>query len=48
VRNLPEGKKVMADYSDALFKRWMDYESGRWKPAAPVAGYTNKTFHGDR
>jgi hypothetical protein len=47
VRKQPDGKKIMADYSDALFMRWMDYESGRWK--APVAqAQTNKTFHGDR
>jgi D-amino peptidase len=47
VRKLPDGSKVMADYSDALFVRWMDYESGRWSPpqAAPPRG---KTFHGDR
>jgi len=47
VRKLPDGKKVMADYSDALFMRWMDYESGRWKPSATTAS-TGKTFHGDR
>ena len=47
VRKLPDGQKVMADYSDALFMRWMDYESGRWQPPAP-APRTNKTFHGDR
>ena len=47
VRGLPDGKQVMANYSDALFMRWMDYESGRWKP--PVASpSSNKTFHGDR
>ncbi|MFL5614038.1 MAG: M55 family metallopeptidase [Gemmatimonadaceae bacterium] len=47
VRKQPDGQKIMADYSDALFMRWMDYESGRWKP--PVAqAQTNKTFHGDR
>jgi D-amino peptidase len=47
VRKLPDGQKIMADYSDALFVRWMDYESGRWKPPVPTAS-TNKTFHGDR
>jgi hypothetical protein len=47
VRKHPDGRKIMADYGDALFVRWMDYESGRWKP--PVAqAQTNKTFHGDR
>lgn len=47
VRKHPDGQKIMADYSDALFMRWMDYESGRWHPPATVAR-TNKTFHGDR
>lgn len=47
VRAHPDGRKIMADYSDALFMRWMDYESGRWHPPATVAR-ANKTFHGDR
>jgi hypothetical protein len=37
----------MATYSDALFMRWMDYESGRWNPPA-ASPSSNKTFHGDR
>ena len=47
VRKHPDGQKIMSDYSDALFMRWMDYESGRWHPPAQVAR-ANKTFHGDR
>jgi D-amino peptidase len=47
VRKHPDGQKIMADYSDALFVRWMDYESGRWRPPPPPPR-TNKTFHGDR
>jgi D-amino peptidase len=47
VAKLPEGPKVLADYSDALFMRWMDYESGRWQPPTPTPR-GNKTFHGDR
>jgi D-amino peptidase len=47
VRKFPEGKQIMAGYSDSLFMRWMDYESGRWKPPAPTPA-SNKTFHGDR
>ena len=43
----PDGPKIMAEYRDALFVRWMDYESGRWKPPVPQPR-TNKTFHGDR
>jgi len=48
VRKLPDGTKVMADYSDALFTRWMDYESGRWQPPPTPTGPRGKTFHGDR
>jgi D-amino peptidase len=47
VRAHPDGAKMLADYSDALFVRWMDYESGRWRPPPPAAS-TAKTFHGDR
>jgi len=47
VRKHPDGAKIMAEYSDALFVRWMDYESGRWSPPPP-GPVTNKTFHGDR
>jgi D-amino peptidase len=47
VAQLPDGKKILADYSDALFMRWMDYESGRWQPP-PVSPVRGKTFHGDR
>lgn len=47
VRKQLDGQKIMADYSDALFIRWMDYESGRWQPpTAPPR--SAKTFHGDR
>ncbi len=42
-----DGSKVLADYSDALFMRWMDAESGRWK-APPPSTQGSKTFHGDR
>jgi D-amino peptidase len=48
VRKQPDGTRIMADYSDALFMRWMDYESGRWKPPATTGPSTGKTFHGDR
>ena len=48
VRRLPEGKQVMAAYSDSLFMRWMDYESGRWKPPVASGPASNKSFHGDR
>jgi hypothetical protein len=47
VRKQPDGAKVMAEYSDALFMRWMDYESGRWRPPPP-SGARPKSNHGDR
>jgi D-amino peptidase len=47
VMKTPDGSKVMADYSDALFIRWMDAESGRWHPpSAPTQ--SPKSNHGDR
>ena len=47
VGKLPNGQKIMADYSDALFMRWMDYESGRWQPPPPTT-QGSKSNHGDR
>jgi D-aminopeptidase len=47
IRMRPDGQQVMAEYSDALFMRWMDYESGRWQPPA-TPPRSAKTFHGDR
>jgi D-aminopeptidase len=47
VRKQPDGQKIMAEYSDALFMRWMDAESGRWTPPAAVA-QSRKTYYGDR
>jgi hypothetical protein len=48
VAKLPDGKKIMADFTDALFMRWMDYESGRWQAPPQATGLRGKTFHGDR
>ena len=47
VRKQPDGQKVMADYSDALFVRWMDFESGRWQPPA-TPPRARKAYFGDR
>jgi D-amino peptidase len=47
VRKLPDGQRIMAGYSDSLFMRWMDYESGRWHPPA-VVPRSSKTYFGDR
>lgn len=48
IRKQPDGKRIMADVSDALFMRWMDFESGRWQPPAPTAPVAGKKYHGDR
>jgi hypothetical protein len=42
----PPDVQIMANYSDSLFMRWMDYESGRWKPPAPTPA--SSRAHGDR
>jgi D-amino peptidase len=34
-------------YSDALFARWLDYESGRWEPPA-LSPTAPRTYHGFR
>jgi len=34
------------DFSDRLFARWMDYESGRWTPPAPPAVQAGRRYHG--
>lgn len=47
VRKLPDGQKIMAAYSDSLFMRWMDSESGRWHPPAMVSRPA-KAYFGDR
>jgi D-amino peptidase len=47
VRKRPDGKQIMAEYSDALFMRWMDAESGRWQ-APPPQPRANKAYFGDR
>jgi len=44
----PEGRAAMAAYSDSLFMRWMDYESGRWTPAPPTASAAGRRYHGAR
>ena len=49
VQKLPDARQVMGDYQDALFVRWMDAESGRWKPpAGPPTPPAGKLYYGDR
>ena len=35
-------------YSDALFDRWVDFESGRWLPPEPILAPEQATYHGFR
>ena len=39
------GPEFGAAYSDALFDRWMDFESGRWS-SPPAAMTPARTYHG--
>jgi len=41
------GSGVGAAYSDALFDRWLDFESDRWSPTVPTAP-APRTYHGFR
>ena len=42
------GEGLDLAYSDALFDRWLDFESGRWLPPelSPPSG--QRTYHGFR
>jgi D-amino peptidase len=44
----PEGRAAIAAYSDSLFMRWLDFESGRWTPPPPGAGPAGRRYHGAR
>jgi D-amino peptidase len=44
----PDGRAALAAYSDSLFMRWMDYESGRWKPTPPPTPSAGRRYHGAR
>jgi D-amino peptidase len=43
----PEGRAMAATYADTLDQRWVDYESGIWRPAAPAATPPRR-YHGAR
>jgi len=37
IKSLPNGKAVQSQIDDARYTRWLDFESGRWKPEpAPI------------
>jgi len=35
IRDHPAGDSILSAYSDNLFSRWLDFESGRWEPPPP-------------
>jgi D-aminopeptidase len=50
IRKQPNGPDIMRQYTEALFNRWLDFESGRWSPPQqlpPEARNAGKKFHGD-
>jgi D-amino peptidase len=43
-----EGRGMSASYTDSLFMRWLDYESGRWRPVPPATAAARRRYHGAR
>jgi D-aminopeptidase len=48
LRETPEGKKLLSEFSDRLFGRWLDFESGRWTPPPPEPPPEGQRYHGAR
>jgi len=46
VRDRPDGAATLLDFSDRLFARWMDVESGRWTPPEPAQPAPGRRYHG--
>lgn len=47
IQKQPNRDDIRSAYREALFVRWLDYESGRWKPPAPSSGEeTKRKYHG--
>jgi D-amino peptidase len=46
LRARPDGARLLLENSDRLFQRWMDVESGRWKPSESPAPPTGRRYHG--
>ncbi|MBI4500951.1 MAG: M55 family metallopeptidase [Gemmatimonadetes bacterium] len=50
IRKQPNGPELLRQYREALFTRWVDFESGRWLPPPPVPAEiqnAGRKFHGD-
>jgi hypothetical protein len=48
IRRQPNGPELLREYQEALFTRWLDFESERWSPPAPIPPeiqYAGKTFY---
>jgi len=48
LRTHPEGETILSSYSDKLFERWLDFESGRWTPPEPPPPVEGQRYHGAR
>jgi len=42
----PDANALRLEYSDRLFQRWADVESGRWSPPPPPAPPVGRRYHG--
>lgn len=42
-----DGPQTLVDYNEVLTMRWLDYESGRWRPS-PVPPQAGRKYHGAR
>jgi D-amino peptidase len=46
IRARPDGEAILAEYSDRLFERWLDSESGRWSPPPAPTPPAGRRYHG--
>ncbi len=46
LRGRRDGLEIRRAFSDALFGRWMDHESGRWSPAPEPQPRPGRRYHG--
>jgi D-amino peptidase len=42
----PDAAALRLEFTDRLFARWADYESGRWTPPKPPAPVAGRKYHG--